>query len=284
MPVSSLSHDADVVALRAGEFFGRRQHRRIAGAFSLAELTPTVPEREVREHAHEDAHFVLLRAGAYVSSAAGAPAVAAMPMLVYNPPGTVHRDRFRGEGGRFFALSCDAELLAHVEADGGSQRLQTQGARVMPHDALALAQRVRRECADWDAASPILAESLALQLLAFTLPGSSPVPDGTPSWLRDARELIEDRWGEDVGVREIARCVGVHPVHLARRFRERFGVGPGDYLRATRVARAADLLRRSSLPIGDIALRCGFGDASQFSKAFLRLRGVSPRAYRAAAG
>ena len=276
-----MSATADVLALRAGEFFGRRQRRRIAGVFALAELTPTVPESEVREHMHEDAHFVLLCAGAYVSSAAGAPAVAATPMLVYNPPGTMHRDRFRGEGGRFFTLSCDATVLADVDVDGEPRRVHTHGARVLQRDALALAQRVRRECIDWDAASPVLAESLALQLLAFTLPGTSSAPDGTPAWLRDARDLIEDRWSEDIGVREIAHCVGVHPVHLARRFRERFGLGPGDYLRATRVERAADLLRRSSLPIGDIALRCGFGDASQFSKAFLRLRGLSPRAYRA---
>lgn len=129
----------DVLPLRAGEFLGRRQRRRIAGVSALAELTPTVPEREVREHAHEDAHFVLLCAGTYVSRAAGAPAVAAAPMLVYNPPGTVHRDRFRGEGGRFFTLSCDAAVLADVDANDGSRRVQAHGSRVLPHEALALA-------------------------------------------------------------------------------------------------------------------------------------------------
>lgn len=267
----------NTLALRHGEFFGRRQSRRTAGGFVFSELTPTLPEHAVREHAHDDAHFVLLCEGAYVSTAAGAPAVATTPLLIYNPPGTVHRDRFRGEGGRFFTVSCDARFVI----DAG-ERLSRQTI-VLSREAMLVAARLRRECMQWDAASAVLAESQALVLLGVA---AAPLqaPDGMAPWLRRAREMLDDHWADALGIADVASAVGVHPVHLARRFRSRYGLGPGEYSRSIRLQRAADLLRRSKLPVGEIGLRCGFGDASQFARAFLRWQGQSPRAYRAQFG
>ncbi len=96
---------------RPGMFYGAVARRRQVGAIALAELQPTVPEHDVETHSHDDAHFVLVLAGRYVSSAHGMPAVCASPALIYNPPGTVHRDCFRGLEGRFFTLSIPAGAL-----------------------------------------------------------------------------------------------------------------------------------------------------------------------------
>src|SRR5579872_7086958 len=98
--------------LASGQFMGDRCSNIRLPDFSLSHLVPTVPEDEVPEHTHTEAHYVLFLAGRYVSSAHGAPKVSPAPMLIYNPPGTVHRDRFRGDGGRFFTLSVSASAVS----------------------------------------------------------------------------------------------------------------------------------------------------------------------------
>jgi hypothetical protein len=78
---------------RQGMFYGDFALRRRVGAIDLAELRPTVPEHEVETHSHDDAHFVLLLAGKYVSSAQGMPPVCTLPTLIYNPPRLLPRTR-----------------------------------------------------------------------------------------------------------------------------------------------------------------------------------------------
>ena len=103
---------------RKGMFYGDFARRRRVGAIELAELQPTVPEHDVETHSHDDAHFVLVLAGKYVSSAHGMPTVCASPALIYNPPGTTHRDCFRGLEGRFFTLSIPGRRLADRDLPG----------------------------------------------------------------------------------------------------------------------------------------------------------------------
>ena len=65
-------------------------------------------------------------------------------------------------------------------------------------------------------------------------------------------------------------------------FRESFGVPPHQYLLSRRLARARDLLRNSTLALGDVALACGFASASHFANRFKQSLGSTPGEYRAA--
>ena len=58
------------------------------------------------------------------------------------------------------------------------------------------------------------------------------------------------------------------------------GATPHQYLLRSRLRRAALRLRTELAKISEIALDCGFGDISNFNRAFPAEFGVSPRAYR----
>lgn len=75
-----------------------------ARGFSFHALTANPPEEEVRRHSYDEAHFVV-RVGGYMLSAVGAPMVSDTPVLIYNPPGTTHHDRFYGCRGRLLAIA-----------------------------------------------------------------------------------------------------------------------------------------------------------------------------------
>ena len=53
------------------DFWGSGPEGRHAGGFSFHALTANPPEEEVLRHSHDEAHFVLVLAGGYMSSAVG---------------------------------------------------------------------------------------------------------------------------------------------------------------------------------------------------------------------
>jgi AraC family transcriptional regulator len=79
----------------------------------------------------------------------------------------------------------------------------------------------------------------------------------------------------------VARIAGIHPMHLAKLFRRRFGCSMGEYLRRRRIAWACEELAREQRTITDIAIRAGFADHAHFTRTFVRLTGCTPRWYRA---
>lgn len=72
----------------------------------------------------------------------------------------------------------------------------------------------------------------------------------------------------------------VSPGHLARLFRTQYGVGFTTYLRQMRLRKAVELLTASDLPVGQIARRVGYRDASRFAQHFRRQFGMAPRECR----
>jgi AraC family transcriptional regulator len=127
-------------------------------------------------------------------------------------------------------------------------------------------------------------EGLVLELLSLTARlrktnalGAERRP---PHWLSEAKALLHDRYRENLRLADIASAVGVHPVHLARVFRLRYGTPVGSYARGLRLSWAAGRLRDSDDTIALIAHEAGFFDQSHFTRAFKQFFGITPLAYR----
>lgn len=279
---------APTFSLPFGTFFGRASVERAAGQMKLAEHDAD-PSRIIERHVHEDAHFVLVLAGDYVTTAQGAEARDGSPLLVYNPPGTVHADRFGHHDGvfvgRFFTLSVPASM----DADDSGRPLQANEARTLVHPfAAALARQLVRECRTWDSTTPPLVESLSLELVALANDGPNThaaasrqlLGQTPPGWLYRTVEQIEDRCTSNVSIGDLARDVGIHPVHVARAFRQWLGCAPGELLRRRRVERALIALRSTATPISHVAADCGFADQSHLHRSVRQSTGMTPLAYR----
>jgi AraC family transcriptional regulator len=261
--------------LTAGQFYGVHEVRRQHAGFGFASLAATAREEDVEEHVHETAHFVLVLSGAYITSAQGAPELACAPTLVFNPAGTRHRDRFLGGVGRFLAITLDGAASSADQA----RRLDGPATRLADPWSVAAARRVEHALRR-PQSSPLTLEGAALQLLADPSPGE---PHGIPpAWLGTAQEMIREQGGAGVSVGEVAAYVGVHPVHLARVFRDWLGCAPGEYLRGRRLERAASLVGRTALGLAEIAAETGFVDQAHLSRAFKGAFGTPPGAYRRA--
>jgi AraC family transcriptional regulator len=103
-----------------------------------------------------------------------------------------------------------------------------------------------------------------------------------PGWLQQARALVDTHFARPLPLVEVAKHVGVHPVHLARTFRRVHRITFAGYVRHVRIEFARRELEASAAPLGDIAAAAGFCDQSHFSRLFKRYTGQTPAEYRLA--
>jgi transcriptional regulator GlxA family with amidase domain len=103
----------------------------------------------------------------------------------------------------------------------------------------------------------------------------------------DLAEIFEwatARLDEPLSLTDMARAAQVSARTLARRFEAALGTTPMQWLLSQRIRRARHLLETTSEPVEQIARLTGFGSTSNFRLQFTKATGLSPRAYRRAAG
>jgi len=95
-----------------------------------------------------------------------------------------------------------------------------------------------------------------------------------------AKRAICANLGGNVPLRSIAQECGLSPSHFARAFAISVGQPPHQWLLEQRVDRARQLLGDSTLPLSEIAIRCGFADQSHFTRVFSAKTGLAPGRWR----
>lgn len=100
-------------------------------------------------------------------------------------------------------------------------------------------------------------------------------------FMRKVMEFVNDNMGNaDAGVDEMAAHTATSRSSLNRKMKSLLGVTPADFIKESRLNRAASLLAESEQSITDIAIECGFSDINYFGKCFKASRKMSPSAYR----
>jgi len=92
--------------------------------------------------------------------------------------------------------------------------------------------------------------------------------------------MIEEQPATDLTLVRLAREARLSPFHFLRTFMSLTGATPHQYLLRWRLRAAATRLATEPVKILDIALDAGFGDVSNFNRAFRAEFGRSPRVYR----
>jgi AraC-like DNA-binding protein len=93
-------------------------------------------------------------------------------------------------------------------------------------------------------------------------------------------QFVEQHHMRDIAIADLARLLGLTPNRASAAARAACGATFVELVQRARLATAADLLRHTDLPVGDVGRRCGFGDASHFFRCFRKHHGVTPRVWR----
>lgn len=142
--------------------------------------------------------------------------------------------------------------------------------------------------ASWESAggaSSMMEEELACAIVGHVarLTGTRPRPliGGLAPWqVKRVMAVLRERLSEELRLADLAALVGLSPFHFARAFRAAIGQPPHQALVALRVEAAAQLLATTRLSVLQIALEVGYGSGQALARAFRRIHGVTPEAYR----
>lgn len=264
--------------LRIGQFFGEVSGRLVTADAVLTRVEHDQPRRLPR-HSHQAAYMSLLLKGQYRESS-GTRSIDCAPLtLVFHPPETSHDDEIGPEGGTFFIVEIGAVWFERMRE---LSRLEMPAMAAQHGAARWLALQLCRAHAE-GTLSALEAESTIGEMLADAL--RVRLPDaGSAPWLQRVVEQLHAGFDRALTVDQLAREAGVHPVHLSRVFRKRFGMPLGEYVNRLRIDFATRELARPESRLADIALAAGFADQSHFSRVARRLSGATPGQLRRVVG
>lgn len=192
-------------------------------------------------------------------------------------------------GDRCISFRYTPEYFERIVADSEISRRQREFRMLRLPPLRPLSRTLAKACAglvrgpnantSWEE----LGVEIAAETMRLAHGSSTRVISASPSTLARvtrAVRVIERHADGELFLGSLAQEAGLSPYHFLRTFEQLTGLTPHQYIRRMRLRAAAMRLLSETKKVLDIALDCGFGDVSNFNRAFRAEFGLSPRKYR----
>jgi AraC family transcriptional regulator len=141
-----------------------------------------------------------------------------------------------------------------------------------------------KECASGGHEGRIYAESLAHAIaVRFLHLGKGEQPRGSayrhvasPQSIRRVLDRMHEEFNTDLSLSTLAAETGYSRRHFLRMFEDATGYTPHQYLLQLRIKRAKELLKKTLMPLIDIAAHSGFSSQSHMSQSFRKYYDATP--------
>ncbi len=199
-----------------------------------------------------------------------------------------------GLGDRCISFYYAPDYFERVVSDAGAHGSKPGFHTLRLPPLRLLSPLIARACAALSANDHLDAswEEVSVQLAAHTVrivsgcrSDANSAPPSAVARVTRAVRAIERSPDAELSLGRLAREAGLSPYHFLRTFERLTGLTPHQYVLRARLREAAiRLAAEHRAKILDIALDSGFGDVSNFNRAFRAEFGVTPRVYRLEAG
>ncbi len=258
--------------LSSGAYFGTERKQEEGVCFRM-NITRYDPFTEIGRHYHENAYLSLLIDGKYRERNRHAEQDLLPGELIFRPSGYDHANYFPVGGGSCLNIEFKPEALCALL----DKPVLPPAMAVYPAGAFGYLYQLLY-CFVQDLGTGLQDEYI-LNWLAMQREQKIPT---RLLWLPRVKQILEDELGEPYAIADLAARVHVHPVYLARAFKEREGLTPGEYLLKMRLKKAMELLLRTGQSVSAIAYATGFSDAAHFIRSFRACYQASPYKFRSA--
>jgi AraC family transcriptional regulator len=235
------------------------------------------PHSTLPLHSHADPFFTYVVRGGFTEQGPAGTRECQRGSVIFHAPDATHANTVSRRGTTSLNVSIAPDYWDHL-VDGG-RRSDSITTPILFGDVERAALVVWREFHHSDDASSIALSEAIAALCAYVREHASR-RDFPASKLEQAAEYIAERLVPAPGLADVAHMIGVHPMHLARLFRRRFGYSMGEFIRRRRIEWALGQLADGEQTIGAIAVSAGFADHAHFTRTFVRLVGCTPTWYR----
>jgi len=239
------------------------------------ELARLAPGDRLRGHAHGEGHLCVVSRGGFRERVARRREDCGEGTVRVSRPGTEHNLTAGEVGAACIVASFPGDVLDEVGVNASPSLFLRAPAAAESFRAALRDEGPEREWRIECALYELLAQSARrARLRRAELP---------PPWLLRVRDRLAEP-GARPELRRLAVAESVDPCHLARAFRDHFGLPASDWFRKLRVARVRNRISRTREPLAAIALDEGFADQAHLTREFRWACGISPGAWRRAVG
>lgn len=211
----------------------------------------------------------------------------------FMPKGTTVNAAWRvaGKTMETLVLELDESLfktfapeIANDRFSRGHLRSETYNQRP---ELAALSTVLRREVDEGSRRGRLFSDSVTRSLALEVAMGCWSVPvvfpdlgDQSDRRVRRAVDYIEANFLNDITLVEIASAAGLSVSALTVQFRRTTNMSPYAYVIDRRLRHAEDLLRKTTMPISEVALAAGFADQAHLTRVFRVRRMTTPKRMR----
>ncbi|MDH5681141.1 MAG: helix-turn-helix transcriptional regulator [Spirochaetota bacterium] len=241
----------------------------------------------IQEHSHPGWMFVLAfddKTELFINGQCHRSKPQVLCMLAPNVP---HKERTLSDKPRYIAVFISPEYMEYQRKlfdpqldlghfavnDKGSSEICDISRRIISE----LSQNKKGKAAVLEALQTELCQTVLRNL--FCDRDSNEIPATRPD-LNHIIGKVYHQLDEPILVEKLAKSLGYSESSLKRLMKKETGTSPKKYVQNLKLQAAKRLLQRTSRPISDIALECGFSTPSHLSTQFKRHYHETPLEYR----
>jgi AraC family transcriptional regulator len=251
---------------------GRRVWRHQAAGFA-AQMVSYAPQREMPRHSHRAANITVILAGSFEEEIDGHDYFTGPLAVVMKPAGSVHATRTGLVGTHSLVIEIDGPLENDLRRRFGlfdECRWFNEPCGLAPC-VLDLCRRLRRGDRLTDESMGLCFARIGEAAAAASRAGAG---RGRALGVHVRRALELVRRDRRVSTTELAARLGLHPVYLARLFKDRLGCSPMQLRQTLQLGAAVETIIRTEQPLARVAMAAGFSDQSHLTRQVKRHAGL----------
>ena len=259
--------------LSQGKYFGLDIKSR-ENEFVKLSITSYEPHDVLAEHYHENSYISILMTGSYVERNRAEKISVEPGDILFRPRGYNHGNSFMASGGRCFNIEFKKDWGAGMDI-----RIDLPDTHQLykPGTDPSLFRVISGFLSDdqWDMGVETISNWL------FNV-NNDVLKRSSLRWIDGVKAILDNEMECVHSIQSLSERVFIHPVYLSGAFKKRTGLTVGEYQKKVKLSHAVNLLIKTSLPVNDIAARCGFFDNAHFGHSFKSIYGLSPGKFRLA--
>lgn len=257
--------------LKEGEYTGQNIKSQENTFFKLS-LTLNKPDSKTEKHYHDNDYITIMTKGKFFEKNNNMTSLINSWDIVFRPKTYTHENAFDSFGGTSFNIEFKSDWKRDFDIKlelPGSFKHYKSGTSSSLYKLLYNFQNEYNE-------------ELAFEFICDWIfqQKSEPQFHNYQPWINKVVRIIENEPDIYHSLNNLSARVFVHPVYLARAFKEKTGLTIGEYQHKCKLSTAVNLLLNTSLSIGEISYRTGFYDDAHFIRAFKSIYEVSPHQFR----
>jgi AraC-like DNA-binding protein len=232
--------------------------------------------RKLPVHTHESAYFSLLLHGSYKERFTQKATEYGPFTLGFHPPAFTHEDEIGVCGARMLCVELRDSFWQNMRGYLTAPKFTPE---LCGEETVWLCVRLYRALRG-GTLDAFQIEEAGADMVERCSETNLVLERSAPGWLGKAVDFLHASFRCQVTLDAVATQLDVHPIHLSRVFRKKYGCTLGEYVNRLRVQFACAEMSRGWPALGELAFAAGFADQSHMGRVFKMIVGETPARFR----